>query len=472
MKKISVALLTGAILASSSCAKFVDGYEISPNDSQKSTNSMLLNAAQLGTITVYTGQLARLAAVFTQQQAGTSDQFVSFGRYTLLSSDNVNEWKSIYATNLINAQALIDQAGAENPYFRGMARVVKAMNLGIATDFWGDIPNSQALLGKEGNDNLSPVFDSQESVIADIQTLLSGAIDDFAKLEEDNFELPDGGKTDLFFGTDLNNWTITAYILKARYANRLSKRNPSGSATDALAAIDNAFSAGLSGASSDCNAVFGAAGNEFSQWFAFNSDRGTYMRFGKFFVDQLTNMNDPRLSFYAGTDANGNYSGSETNEYNQDASMVAEGTVFGDATSSLPLVTYVEAKFIEAEAALRAGNNTRAAAAYNDAVTAHIVQITGSSPDATYITNYISETDVTINLDKIMTQKYIAMFTQPEVWADWRRTGIPSLTPNPESTISNIPRRLLTPQTELDYNTNAPAFTNLNQLLTPMWWDE
>ena len=28
------------------------------------------------------------------------------------------------------------------------------------------------------------------------------------------------------------------------------------------------------------------------------------------------------------------------------------------------------------------------------------------------------------------TQKHIAMFTQPEVWSDWRRTTFPTLTPN------------------------------------------
>lgn len=472
MKKISVLFLSGAMLAASSCGKFVDGYEISPNQPVEVTNPLLLNMTQVATFAVYNGQLARLSAVLVQQQAGTSDQFVPFGRYNLLSGDNTNEWEMIYTTCLMNAQTLIDQAGNENPYYRGMGRVLKAMNLGIATDFWGDVPNSEALKGKEGTDHYAPNFDSQESVIADIQQLLSDALVDFAKPESDNNELPANASTDYMFAGDVSKWTITAHILKARYANRLSKRDASGSATNALTHIDNAVAAGMTDWSSDANAVYGSAGNEMNPWSAFYQTRGSYMRFGKFFVDTLVAMGDPRLGSYAGLDAGGGYSGSETNGEDQNASAVDDNTIFGAATSSLPLVTYCEAKFIEAEAAFRASNKTRAAAAYNDAVISHITMITSSAPDASYITNYASETDLTISLDKIMMQKYIAMFSQPEVWSDWRRTGIPSLTPNPDNIIGGIPRRLLTPQSELNFNPNAPDFTNLNQLLTPMWWDE
>jgi hypothetical protein len=68
-----------------------------------------------------------------------------------------------------------------------------------------------------------------------------------------------------------------------------------------------------------------------------------------------------------------------------------------------------------------------------------------------------------------MTHKYVAMFGQIEAYADWRRTNIPTLTPNPEGgSITAIPRRLPTVQDERLYNPNAPAE---NDITKPVWWD-
>ena len=68
-------------------------------------------------------------------------------------------------------------------------------------------------------------------------------------------------------------------------------------------------------------------------------------------------------------------------------------------------------------------------------------------------------------MTEIMTQKYIAMFTDPEVYNDWRRTGIPSLTPN---TGSAVPTRFAYPDNEIRYNPNAPlGVTQFDKV----WWD-
>jgi hypothetical protein len=68
-----------------------------------------------------------------------------------------------------------------------------------------------------------------------------------------------------------------------------------------------------------------------------------------------------------------------------------------------------------------------------------------------------------------MTQKYVDLFTQPEVWADWRRTGLPALTPNPDAQLTEIPRRLITPVDERIYNTNAII---VSDMLQKVWWDQ
>lgn len=462
MRKIFLSVLAVSLMFSS-CSNFVDGYELSPNDplASDATPNLLLTVAEVSAFSSYTGQLARTAAILTQQQAGVQAQYEAIAAYTILPGDNVNEWESIYSNGLTNSQTLIDLAGDENPYYRGIARVLKAMHLGIATDFWGDIPNSQAL---QGVGNFTPAYDAQEAVIADIQALLDGAITDFGAAATDNIELP--GSDDLIFGGDMTAWNLSAHILKARYHNRLSERDPTGSATAALAALDAAFGAGLSGPEDDMNAVFGDAGNELNQWYAFEQERGGYMTMGAFFVDTLLGLDDPRLAVYADTTTAGIYEGTPLGSLNPDVSVV--GPYFSSPTAPMPLITYVEAKFIEAEAALRSGNAGRAATAYNDAVQTHIEQITGSAPSAAYIAANADEDASSISLEKIMFQKYIAMFTQPEVWADWRRTGQPSLSPDPRSTQGQIPLRFPTPQSEIDYNSNAPEIMNI---FMPVWWD-
>ena len=57
-------------------------------------------------------------------------------------------------------------------------------------------------------------------------------------------------------------------------------------------------------------------------------------------------------------------------------------------------------------------------------------------------------------MNKIMTQKYIAMFAQPETWSDWRRTGIPALTPTSGSA---VPTNWDYAQNSYFFNSNSPS---------------
>ena len=94
-----------------------------------------------------------------------------------------------------------------------MAKVLKAMNLGLATDFWGDVPSKEAGLGLEGEAKFNPAFDTQENVIKDIQALLSDAIADLSASDKD---LDSPTTNDLIFGGNAKKWAATAWVLKAR----------------------------------------------------------------------------------------------------------------------------------------------------------------------------------------------------------------------------------------------------------------
>ena len=461
MKKIKILILVAILSITYGCKKYTEGFEVSPNSPSQVTPSLLLSHCELAVMVHYTGQLARVPSILMQQSAGTDFQFIDVASYLIQEGDNVNEWNSIYADGLSSLKRLIEVSGDANPHYRGIAKVIKAMELGLATDIWGDVPNSEALLGESGAAFYNPHFDTQQSIIADIQSILSSAIVDLDPAKS-NILIP--GSDDFIHGGDVAKWTKTAWMLKARYANRLSKRDANGSATDALSYI---ASAGLTGSADDAHAVFGTNGNELNQWYSFNLTRSNYMKMGKYLMELLKSTSDPRLSFYATTDEDGNYTGTAPDSTNTNTSNL--GAYYGSSASPLPLVTYAEMKFIEAEANLRLSNAQAAADAHNAAVIASVEKVTGATIDSVYLIAQASETSGTITLEKIMTQKYVAMFTQVEVWSDWRRTNFPTLTPNPDGVVNSIPRRFVTSFDERISNVNAIIVTDI---LLPVWWDE
>lgn len=437
------------LITFNSCADYVDGLDKSPNSPTDVPLSLLVPSAGLSTVSTYTGQLARMASIFTQQSKGRQFQYELLEKYDFNENDVDNDWNQIYNRGLINSQLIIDKAGTSNPHSRGIGRVLKALNLGIATDYWGDIPNKEALKGLIGESAFNPAFDSQESVIQDIQSLLDGAIADFglAAGPEDGAAI----ESDLI-NKSVTEWITAAYILKARYANRLSKKDPIASADLALANVNAALTAGGKGT----YAKFGSNANEFNQWYAFNQERALYMTMGTKLMGLLNSSGDPRTSFYA-EKSNGQYS---------DSSII--GSLYGSANSPLPLVTLVEAKFIQAEALLRKGNRVQAIDAYNEAVSMSVLKVTGAEiADPFKTAVLLDKTTGDLTLEQLMTQKYIAMFTQPEVWADYRRTTYPTLSPNAGAVVNGIPQRLPTAQSERLYNTKAVV---VSDLLAKVWW--
>ena len=456
------AFLGLAVLAVSttSCKKYFEDYIASPNNPSEVTPALLLSSVEVSTFATFGGQLARQSAVMIQQMAGTEvgSQSIEIANYNITELTNVNEWDAIYTGAVMNANLIIREYGAESPYYAGVARVLLAMNIGLATDLWGDVPFSEASLGQSGN--LAPKYDSQESVIQQIQTTLDQAIIDLSRDVADNKLVPT--TDDFIYGGDVEAWIKAARVLKARYANRLSQRDAGGSATAALAALQGGA---FSSSADDCDMIFGE-GNALNQWYAYEQSRGSYLKVSQTYVDSLYNTGDPRLAVFCAKDVNDSISGTPYDDVSVTNTSYV-GAYYASATSSIPLLSYVEQKFIEAEAELRGGNAGNAATAHNDAVKASIMQVTGAA-DAAYEAAYASEDGNSITLEKIMYQKWVALFIQCESYADWRRTGFPTLTPNPNGNTNTIPVRLPITANERLYNPNAPVSKAITD---PVWWD-
>lgn len=460
MKKAIIALTLPCVMLATSCSKFVDGYETSPNNTTKATGPLVLSGAELGLMSVYTGTPARAAAILTQQLGGTADQMLAYDMYDIKEGDANNDWNNIFNNIIQPCNDIIANYSEGNAHNKGIALIVKAMALGVATDLWGDIPAKEAGMGII-NGNFTPKYDAQKDVYTYIQSLLDDAI---TALKEGKPDIREVGANDFFFEGDLDNWTNAAYILKARYAIHLSKKNPSDAATQALAAL-----AHVTKNAADLRTVYGTPTNENNQWYLFKSGRAALLRMGANLVNMMNASNDPRLSVYADTAKGGIYRGAAPASEDLAASKI--GSYMAGQTAPITLAGYAEAAFIKAEANFILGKKAEAAAAHNEAVLAHVKSATGKDAPAAFVTAYASETDATITLEKIMSQKYVALFAQIESYTDWRRTGFPVLTPNPDNVLNKpaIPRRFPTDINERLYNPNAVRVTDI---LKPVWWDE
>lgn len=442
-----------AIALLSSCEEtFLEGYEDDPSRPLEVSEDVLLTSAQTYTYFVYGDEIQRTSSVLMQQMQGADRQFLALNRYVINATDYQPTWNNAYAGGLKDLDLLIEVSEEKGAaHYAGVAKVLTAMNLGVLTDVFGAIPFSEGLSGAE---NLTPSYDSGEEIYTHILSLLDDAVTDFNS--ESTIAV---GSDDMIYGGDLGKWTKLAYALKARYLNHLSETDKYD-ADAVLAALAKGFE------SNEDNAVgrFQSSRRQANLWYQFlEADRPGYIIQEGYLYDLMEEKDDPRLSLYR----------------SEDAQSIPS---LGSATSPLLMATYMEAKFIEAEAQARKGNEGNAQAALEEAVTASIELIenisvsqgvlgedeTGAAED------YIESLSLEGNIESIMEQKYIAMFTQSETWTDWRRTGYPNIDAFPgNQTSDRIPRRLPYPQSETLYNPqNTPDLDFPENLLQPIWWDK
>jgi hypothetical protein len=308
---------------------------------------------------------------------------------------------------------------------------------------WGDIPYSQAV-----NFTLypTPVLDTQHSVYDSVQNLLTTAI---ANLNSGTGLGPLG--KDLVYGGDAPSWIALAHTLKARIYLHMV---PPGWATynqvltEANLGILDATGAG------DYIAVFDA-GSQFTSdsWWQFMDSDGGTGRAGDLIArlkpDSLSTQL-PAMLKLAGDPRYAEYFDSTSSSTGFMSSYRL------DPGYQQPLMTYAENQLIIAEAQFELGAGAAALTALNNEE--------NSWHSATAWHNALPGVAVTggpATLANIMSEKYITMFQQVEVWNDWKRTCIPALskitTGSPNPLFPGIPARIYYGLTEQQTNHNVPA---------------
>lgn len=459
IKTITLSVFSFVILTG--CQSELDNFNDNPNDPDTTTPTLLLTTMEVSTFATHTSGVMRYANIFDQHLMGTDiGQLGAISKYIITEQDVNNEWETIYATALTSGYVLNRDFSVDYPHYNGIGQILTALNLGYATDMWGDVPYDEAFLAETGNTN--PKYNTQQEIYQRLQTILDAAIVNLNKPKSINKEVP--GDDDYIFKGDIQKWKQIAYVLKARYALRLTNRDNNA----AQKALDYIKLSGITSNDDDMNTYFTGASNETNQWYDFEINRESYVKMGKTFVDFLKSSSDPRLTFFVASelDEDGNptgvYSGN-TPEDTESTGTSYIGPRMASANSNIGIITYAEAKFIEAEAEFRLSHPIQAQAALNDAISASVLKYTGTN-----ISGIFLNTVNTLSLENIIKQKYNSLFLTMEPYNDFRRTGFPTLIPNQNSNTKIIPVRIPTPSDERLYNQNATVVSNTS---TKVWWD-
>jgi hypothetical protein len=446
MKIKSLAILAVIAFGFTACSEaWLEEKKLDQNRPSEVSMGVLLPAAQAGCGMLQGDVLPRLTSIFMQQMTGTDRQSLAHNRYAQIGEGDFNTpWNNSYAGGLYDLQLIMDLADEQDaPAYRGIAKIMTAFALGILTDHFGDIPYTEAFNGAA---NLKPAYDSQEDIYNTIFTLLAEGKADLA--------LPSSvmpGSDDLVHGGDLAAWAAKADALKARYLNHLSK-TPSYDAAAVISACNDALNAGAYSV-----IRYEAALNQ-NPWYQFTViDRAGYIsQFGTMY-DMMEASSDPRLTLYRSADS-------------------LTMPVLGGATSPLPIVTPFEIMFVKAEAQLAGGDATSARATLEAAIESNMTWL---GVDAADIATYVGALSTTTDLELIMNEKYVAMFSTGESWTDWRRTGFPALSAPDGANLSGMPRRMPYPEGEYLYNaenvpfpiTSTPDVKFGVDASTRLWWD-
>jgi hypothetical protein len=406
------------------------------------------------------GDMNTYLSTYVEHETGVHNQLwraeTRSGEPSMATTFN-NKWESLYITlkDARIALAKCSEGGSQegNDVTKGIAEVMVAYNSALLTDFFGDVPWSEAaLINEDGLPlNMTPKIDKQEDIYKGIFNLLDDAI---ADLQGTDSHASGGiGSYDLLYNGDEAKWLKFAYGLKARYTMRLLHKATDKTAelNKVLNYIDNSF------ASADEQAAFAIYdANNLNPLFDFQWSRDG-LAASESFADKLIERNDPRLRrvfidadwSQVEADTAKNYFPAPNGEPEQMQYYYNTSAFVYSQTAPTLLLSYHELLFLKAEALARK-QDEGAKAALREAVIAGIanteINVAAAFAAPTVLgyggleetTDAIDETEAADYFDneveplfdanwvkEVMVQKYLAFFgasgESPEAYNDVRR---------------------------------------------------
>jgi len=427
--------------------------------------------------------------------------------YNLVSGWNGFIWSVPYSNVMNNVKSISDLTKEDYPTLHGAALILKVAAMHRVSDVFGPIVYSNF------GDLTNPgVYDSQEvaytAFFADLDTAITNLT---ADIDSQRF-----AAFDLSYGGDYKQWVKLANSLRLRLAIRISKVDAAKAKTEGEKALSQSL--GLMAAYSDGFFVNSALDHPLS---VIDNSWGD-IRMNASMESILTGYNDSRAGSYfdAPTTVGGSAKGvrggmpllaAYSDELAQKVDYIGFSAINDNVhTPKVQLMTTAEVSFLKAEAALRGWSGAGDAQANYEAGITLSFQQHGASGSVAYIAdntsvpaNYVDPINPSMNiaalsnstvawnaagtneekLEKIITQKWIAMFPEgQEAWSEYRRTGYPKIFPVASNQSGGVIdtdiqiRRI--PFVDGEKSTNASGVTAATALLggadnggTRLWWD-
>ena len=493
-----------AVVSIQACTKNFVELNTNPDAVSTSTPQFVFTKAQ------YDGTANMLNLLLGTMQYTTSyNDVAGFGsKYVQSQSNSSSATFSSAYPNEINEIGEVIKGVTGDPLkinLLAQARIWRVYCFSRLTDLYGDIPYSQAGQGYNSG-NYTPAYDAQKDIYANMLAELDAAA---TSMDAGKITF---GSSDLIYGGNVAQWKKFAYSLMLRLGMRMTKVDPASAQTW----VTKAIAGGVITADADIAKVaYVGSGQDInknplaltllnSDYIKANGSSNT--EGGKYqdvFINYLKANKDPRLPVISVVYTTGTADTTSANQKGMSASLSAKPADF--VTYSEPrqntvlllsaprlVFTAAESYFLLSEAALRGWySGATASSLYQNGISAAMRQwaVIAGAPGTittnqinTYISYHQLNTTGTFaqQMQQIYTEFWVSLFPDAqEVFASYRRTGYPALTPNNyagNATGGIIFRRMLYPVSE--QNLNAAAYKaaiarqGADDFLTRVWWDK
>lgn len=282
-----------------------------PNNPAQASLSLLLTNVELEASGDFGDFLNRAAMGFMAQ----NDYFDSFN---MTNTTFNNTWNRLYGNPLKDLDGILKTTaqqradGAPNPYYEGIAKVLKAYYFSLMVDLWGSVPYTEAFAGDADEQNLSPEFEDGSVIYPKLVTLLDEAVAHFGETS------PVTIQGDVIYGGSNANiasrWGAAARSLKLRLLLQMSKVDAGAEAKIqemiSLSESDPAKNGFISTAAGDFQFTFGNLNNPDNRHpmyiDGYSGGEAAYSYFGHQLMFEMLRPltpggpvpGDPRIKFY------------------------------------------------------------------------------------------------------------------------------------------------------------------------------
>ncbi|MEP4532802.1 MAG: SusD/RagB family nutrient-binding outer membrane lipoprotein [Cyclobacteriaceae bacterium] len=477
LQKIKYFLLSLSVLFLAGCEDFLDVNEDKDQPSESTPNFLLTPIQGLMAINCY--EQGETSAYFAQQVATLSGFSSVKDRWDYSSVTRVGLFRRHFHDVASNAKNLIETAAEEgSKNYEGAGRVMMVLSTQTATDLFGQMPYTEALVG-----NPSPPYDDQSVIYESMLTEINLAITLLSESEETDRYM--GSDEDTMFQGDVTAWLSFAHAIKARILLHLTP-NINQDYQPILDEIELALDGWkdplfqyLTGSTSpweqnqwgptrarpEWDYVPNILGESAPTPFLLESVLGYDHVQDTVYEFSQDTIPDPRMTLMMTGDTiilvpqdTIIVTEDDTELMEQDTSLMVGDTLLIDPVlgveyltvapsegkltlreeeeypdlydtyltsddSAQPFMTLEELMFIKAEAAFQSGNLGLAFTAFQSGIRLHMERVGVEAEDITAFlaSDMVPSNAGELELSDIMMQKWLALYLQAEAWVDMRR---------------------------------------------------